>query len=73
MLCVVFFQGALWHIYAAEDADKIRDCLRAVSWYLYPFAVKLFKSLIFDHSLDTVKIHRGLQIYHYKFIYYMKR
>lgn len=29
MLC--FFQGALWHIYAAEDADKIRDCLRAVS------------------------------------------
>lgn len=23
--------GALWHIYAAEDADKIRDCLRAVA------------------------------------------
>lgn len=29
--CFAFFQGALWHIYAAEDADKIRDCLRAVS------------------------------------------
>ncbi|XP_078359061.1 uncharacterized protein LOC144643626 isoform X2 [Oculina patagonica] len=23
--------GALWHIYAAEDADKIRDCLRVVA------------------------------------------
>jgi len=22
--------GALWHIYAAEDADKIRDCLREI-------------------------------------------
>lgn len=25
------FKGALWHIYAAEDADKIRECLREVS------------------------------------------
>lgn len=23
--------GALWHIYAAEDADKIRDCLREIT------------------------------------------
>ena len=63
VLCVVFLQGALWHIYAAEDADKIRDCLRAVSWYLYPVAIEIVKSLIVNHSLNTVKTHQGLQIY----------
>ena len=31
VIAFLLFQGALWHIYAAEDADKIRECLREVS------------------------------------------
>ena len=34
VIAFLLFQGALWHIYAAEDADKIRECLREVSRYL---------------------------------------
>jgi len=34
-----------------------------LNFHLYP--------LIVNYSLDTVKIHQGLQIYHYKLIYFI--
>ena len=30
-VCFFMFQGALWHIYAAEDADKIRKFLHKIA------------------------------------------
>ena len=30
--------GALWHIYDAHDADKIRDFLNKVNWSSFPIS-----------------------------------
>lgn len=36
-LPLVYVQGALWHIYSASDADKIRALLRKVRTYVHGF------------------------------------
>lgn len=44
----------MWHIYAAEDADKIRDCLRVVSCYPCPVAIKMNLDMT-AHSREQMK------------------